>query len=166
LLTYARPWLLPAVPSQTATGKSASAETSTVEAASVESACVTATSSTEAVTRVSALRRRVSVTCVKAASANTRGVMRPRTPSSKVMIEVVMEVIAIAEKEWSVERKEWRIESPTERTVEDSIARNKGVGAKPRIPIPAGPIPAGTKAVSIDVSGRRIHVRFGQIRRS
>src|SRR5215472_7698486 len=59
-----------------------------------------------------------------------------------------------------------RVESPAERAVENSVARNERVGTKPRAPVPTRAIPPRTVPIAGEVNPRLVHVGFRQIRRA
>src|SRR5713226_6929669 len=84
-------------------------------------------------------------------------VMVTSTPVVVVVIEMFVEVAEKADR--SNSHEEGRIEAPSERTVEDPISRNIGVGAKVWIPVPAGAVPI---AHGVDLC--TIHIRFGNVR--
>ena len=124
--------------------------------------CSSTATAAETITSMSALRCSVSVTGVIPASANAWIVVHTAIPASAVRVEVMMEV-PITKKDRSIEREERRIESPTKRTVEDSVARNERVRAKPRIPIPARAVPSKPVASASNVTRPKVYVGFREI---
>src|ERR1700704_1991889 len=100
-------------------------------------------------------------------SAHARCIVHPRTPCVDIIPEVM--VIASAEIKRRLIRNKRRVESPSERTVENPIARDELVATEPWIPIPTGTNPTlSIPAVpaSCKVATRCIHVCFSHIRGS
>lgn len=87
--------------------------------------------------------------------------MRARAPTLGGWIKVAIEAAATVK--GRVISAPWRIKSPAEGTIENSVAWKKCVSIKPRIPIPAVSIPARS---SIRISASGIRIRFGKIRGS
>jgi hypothetical protein len=143
----------------TATVESACRGPATMEASA---SVVSATGGSAAI--ASGVRSRISVPGMISAATHVRSVVTITIPTSAVRVEVVM--VVLLEKERSIERKERRIESPAERAVEDPVAWNERVAAKPRIPIPTPAIPSWSVAAAGNVSRRGVNVRFREIRRA
>ena len=101
---------------------------------------------------VAALRRR---TVMHAATViGRKTIVIARSPGPIIMSKVM---IVVAVEDRGAIYKSRRIEAPAERAVEDSVAGNEGVRAKPGIPIPAGTEP--TRSAN-DVSASSVSVCF------
>src|SRR5262252_76023 len=82
------------------------------------------------------------------------------------MPRTITTVVVTSPIEGSPVNPQRRVESPAERAVENSVARNERVGTKPGVPIPARTIPSRTEPVSANVNPRLVHVGFRQICRA